>query len=102
MRLLIQAGGAATVAMRNDDGNTALHLASSAGNLSMCQLLISAKAGLDIAGEDGDTPLHLASYYGHADVCACLVAAGCNLHTQNRHGLSAGDYGVGHRSSLKT
>ena len=55
MHLLIQAGGSDAVVLENDDGNTALHLAAATGDQRICQLLINAKARLDVAGEDGDT-----------------------------------------------
>ncbi len=55
------------------DGQTLLHKACKAGNLSMCRVLVENGASQNIKNKQGWFPIHLASYHGHLDVVLFLL-----------------------------
>ena len=62
--LLEDPRGRATAASRNDDGDTALHLALGRGDAAAAASLVAAGAPRDVANRDGDTPEALALALG--------------------------------------
>lgn len=65
---------------------TPLHLAASAGHLSMVKTLVRAGADPDVEDENGDTPLHLAVFRGFEQVVEELVTAGATVDTIDAEG----------------
>jgi hypothetical protein len=58
--------------------NTALHYAASRGNLEIVDLLLKAKAKVDIKGNNGFTPLHFAVGQGHLEITLKLLEVGAD------------------------
>ena len=65
------------------DGNTLLHGAAIEGFLEVAQVLIAAKAKLDVINtENSCAPLHLAANFGHTAIVQALVNAGASLELE--------------------
>ncbi|CAG8467185.1 11487_t:CDS:2 [Gigaspora rosea] len=62
--------------LQNNDGDSALHQASAAGNIEIVEILINANACVDLCNNENITPLIVAAYNGHADVCRILIDLG--------------------------
>ncbi|KAF3450111.1 hypothetical protein FNV43_RR06191 [Rhamnella rubrinervis] len=61
------------LAVKNDRGNTALHLAASMGNVKMCGHIASNDPSLvGVSNLEGETPLFLTALRGHKDAFLCL------------------------------
>ena len=58
---------------RNEWGDTALHLASEAGNAEICQMLIAAGASVTVRNNRGETCLHRAAVGGHVEGVRAIV-----------------------------
>jgi hypothetical protein len=58
---------------------SALHLASSAGNLEICNILIENGADIKLENNEGLNALHYASFQGHLDVVERLIGLEPNL-----------------------
>jgi len=109
-RVLIAAG--ASVKVRDDDGNMALHWAvfgarpneiheySDMGGphdtyyepqegAPLVQLLISFHAPINALDGDGDTALHRAAMYDAANAVIVLLRAGADRNVRNRDGKTA-------------
>jgi len=68
-------------------GNTALHMASSNGDVDMVQLLCEAKANIDWPScRTGARPLWMAAAHGHSAVVQLLCEARCNVDLANKDG----------------
>eukprot|EP00106_Octopus_bimaculoides_P014171 XP_014781613.1 PREDICTED: putative ankyrin repeat protein RF_0381 [Octopus bimaculoides] len=72
-RILVQYGKADLDA-QNDDGKTALHIASRAGQEALVDLLLEAGAKVNIQCLDETTSLHLAMWKSKANVVEKLIA----------------------------
>ena len=71
VKKLVEAG--AGVCARDDEGNTCLHFASSAGHTETVRYLVGLKRMyVDHVNNDGNTALHLAVRNNHADVVKIL------------------------------
>lgn len=70
-RILIRSG--CRLHLKDIDGWSALHFASSQGDVEMCRMLLDAGAQLDEYSNSGETPLLLAARGGHTDVVLCLL-----------------------------
>ncbi|KTW29725.1 hypothetical protein T552_00932 [Pneumocystis carinii B80] len=75
---------------KNNEGNTALHMASANGHMEVVQFLLSQYSKinngsdyLSIKNQSGNTPLHWAAMNGHDKIVCELVKAGANLYAQN-------------------
>ena len=64
--------------LANNDGRTALHLATEKGAAEIVQLLLKEKADPDIATSDGRTALHMAAEKGDREVLRLLLEAGAD------------------------
>ncbi|PAA63150.1 hypothetical protein BOX15_Mlig029695g1 [Macrostomum lignano] len=65
----------------SDTGNSALHLAATAGNLQLAELLVQhGRANVNLANAlcDSCTPLHLAVMYGHSQLVSYLLEHGAD------------------------
>ena len=63
----------------DDDGDTALHLAASRGQLECARLLVRARADRAKKSNKGQTALELAREYGKAEVAALLEQADADV-----------------------
>lgn len=61
------------VSIRDDDGKTALHIASEMGNVALVRLLMQRKMDANVTDSNGWTPLHCASNKAHFEVCEELL-----------------------------
>lgn len=77
------------VDVTDGDGLTALHWASAYGQLMSVQLLIEAKAKINLEGPDGETPLLLAANGGHHEVVRLLLGEGANPNHVDHVGNTA-------------
>ena len=75
----------ADVNCQADDGQTALHLAASCGNLPMVHCLLACGARMNLADANGDTPLHCAARNGHLPMVQCLIDNGAEVTPMNLH-----------------
>ena len=82
VRLFIQLG--VDVNARDENPESPVHLASSAGNAETVQLLI--RHGVDVNARDGGdkTPLHLALSKGHAKTVQVLIEHGADVNARDR------------------
>ncbi|XVF32517.1 hypothetical protein REPUB_Repub17cG0089400 [Reevesia pubescens] len=61
--------------IRNEQGNTPLHVAASLGNVRMCECIVQADLLLlEIQNNVGETPLFVAALHGKKDAFLCLNA----------------------------
>ena len=79
-QILIHAG--CRLHLKDNDGNTALHLAGFNGDSHTCLLLLDSGAQLNEYNREGETPLDLAARAGHTEAVICLIN---NWVTQNGH-----------------
>jgi len=89
VNILLQAG--ADVEARNNDGNTALHLASASGNTGICgRLLEAGPMSLAAINNYGAQPLHHASMFGRILAVEILLKSGANVNaTGGNSGITA-------------
>ena len=64
------------VDVRDSYGKTALHMACSEGQSSVCQLLLNKGADIKAVTADSTTPLHNAILNGHSQVAAMILNRG--------------------------
>ena len=77
----------------NDSSNkTALHLASSTGQIDIVECLINTKIEIDAKDVYGATALLYAASAGHIDIIKCLINAGANINIKTNNNLTALDY----------
>jgi hypothetical protein len=79
-------------AVSGDRGNTALMDAAAEGELEIAEILICARAGLDVTSRNGQTALILAVGQGNTEIAALLIQAGAALDIRDSLGMSAYDY----------
>ena len=78
-------------------GNTAVHIAASAGAAGCLELLLSEGADASAGrGADGVTPLMFAMQNGHAPCVRLLLDAGSDVNAQERAGSAALHYAARH------
>lgn len=72
---------------QDDDGRTALHLASAdPGNFHIAQMLVDAGASLNIQNKWKLTVLHLATMHHHLDIVKLLINKEAQLELQTKWG----------------
>jgi len=64
--------GKASVNVRNNDGNTPLHLAASNDHVEIVELLLAGKTDVNAKNNLGNTPLSGAKQSGYQDVVELL------------------------------
>lgn len=72
-----------------DTGTSPLHLAASEGNLDIVDLLLSARADVDVRQTTSETALQLSIFQGHCNVAKLLISHGANLNLSTKQGLTA-------------
>lgn len=73
----------------NDQGDTALHSATFAGNVEMIEMLLQTGANPNAAGYGGNTALHIAGIDGCAQIFTILLRHGADLYARNDQGKIA-------------
>ncbi|CAL4087961.1 unnamed protein product, partial [Meganyctiphanes norvegica] len=84
---------------RNQDGKTALLLASRYGQLEAIRTLVQLGANLQTRGDGGNPPIYEAALYGQADAANVLLLLGADVNARDSGiGITplhlAADYGV--------
>jgi len=77
-----------TVDSCDDEGLTALHIASANGHEGIVRFLLIRGASLDIACSHGWSPLMFAAYYGHHDIVDLLRQSKANINATNLMGAT--------------
>ena len=87
VKLLIKEN--ADVNVQDEDGWTALLLASLNGHTQVVELLIKENADVNIQKKNGVTALMLASVYGHTQVVELLIKENADVKIQSKEGVTA-------------
>ncbi|KAJ5185056.1 ATPase inhibitor IATP mitochondria [Penicillium cf. griseofulvum] len=82
-RCLIESG--ADLNIRDQDGMSLLHLASSNG-VETAKLLVEKGADIEAKDEKGETPLHVACWNGQVETAAFLLDKGAKIEAQSVKG----------------
>ena len=77
------------VNIQDEDGVTALMLASLNGHTQVVELLLKENADVNIQKENGRTALMLASLNGHTKVVELLLKENADVNIQNKEGVTA-------------
>lgn len=78
-----------SVFLRNEQGQTALHLVVKDCYVVCCKQLIKANADLDAQDNVGQTPLHLAIIHGSLDIIDTLLESGASPMVCDNEGMNA-------------
>ena len=78
----------ADAAAQDNNGLTALHMASSSGHMDIACLLIEHGADVAARSKHGLTPLHLALQNGNVEVARFLVERGADATARHNNGLT--------------
>ncbi|XP_064402664.1 uncharacterized protein LOC135348400 isoform X9 [Halichondria panicea] len=87
--LLLSRGSRAQVNMQDNDGWSALNVASQNRHSDVVKVLIEKGAQVNIQLNDGRSALMIASQYGHSDVVKILIEKGAQVNIQLNDGRSA-------------
>lgn len=74
------------LAIKDDAGNSPLHIAAISGSVEVVDILLTQGADVAAKALDGQTALHLAVERRNHKTVSLLVTAGANLSSQNRDG----------------
>ena len=78
--------------IKDENGDTALHRASSMGELEDVKRLIADEANPNLKNKKGETTLHKASRSGKLEVVMHLIANGADPELQDNNGKTAYDH----------
>ncbi len=87
LKKLIASG--ASIAAKDDDGNTALVLAASAGKIDAVKMLLAARADVNAGNKLDERPLMFAAAGGYADIVENLLGQGADIAARNHDGDNA-------------
>ena len=87
VKLFVEAG--MSVNARDEDGDTALHVAARRGHLEVVEYLVGAGAYVRAANWSGRTALHVAAAFEHLEVLEFLVGAGADVNATDKRGRTA-------------
>lgn len=73
------------VKLKDNSGNSLLHLACHNGHLSVVRLLLQSNVIINSTNEYGNTPLHFASHRGYSDIIDILLTNGANIELKNTY-----------------
>jgi hypothetical protein len=76
------------LSIKDRDGITPLHVASSNGRKDVVEFLLSKGADKNAINVDGMTPLHLAAGYGHKEVVELLLSNNADVNIKDSHGMT--------------
>jgi hypothetical protein len=80
-RMLLARG--ALIQLRDDSGNTPLHIAAYANNVGAARLLVEAGADVNLRSRRGQTALHTGVHHENIAVCEYLLGVGANPDIRN-------------------
>ena len=80
--------GGLDLALKDEDGQTAVHAAASEGKVKVLEYLHAHGASLTDPDVDGDTPVHFACANGQLKAAKWLVAHGASLVARNAAGYA--------------
>jgi ankyrin repeat protein len=87
IKILLKNG--ANTEARDQNGNTALCLASWNGKIEFAKILLEYGACIEAKNNDESTPLNIASYEGYyPDYLLFLIGKGADIHSKDREGES--------------
>lgn len=72
--------------IRNDNGDTALHVAAQKGNVAILKALNDAGCNINDRGNRGATPLHYAAITGNTEMVDAILASGADCTIQDNGG----------------
>lgn len=81
-------GRGADVNWGDENGVTALHIASTEGYLEICELLLNHGSNLTQATTRGRTAIHVACKEGYMEVCQLLLDRGANANHTDQNGVA--------------
>ncbi|BBN02101.1 hypothetical protein MPTK1_2g12800 [Marchantia polymorpha subsp. ruderalis] len=82
----------------DEQGRTALHMASANGHLPVVQFLIAQGADVNSKNAEDNTPLHYAAVNCHVAVVEQLIAQGSDASAVNKHDRTPLDEALGRNS----
>ncbi|SPM44655.1 ankyrin repeat-containing protein 13 [Orientia tsutsugamushi] len=89
----------ANVNLEDEDGNTALHYATSSfHHIEMTEILLNHGANVNAQNNLGDTALHRAARSGRFPAVVCLLKSGASVHLKGENGNSVLHCGAQGRS----
>lgn len=72
--------------IKDEDGQSLIHVAAANGNLHAARQLSSAGIDVNSVDSDGNTPLHYAAEYQNVSMADILLNAGGKLSIKDKHG----------------
>jgi ankyrin repeat protein len=75
--------------LRDDEQDTALHLAAQRGDIDIVRMLLAKEADVNAKNKLGGTPLMWAGVYGHEEVARALLEKGADAKLKDADGLTA-------------
>ena len=84
---LIEAG--TNIRVKNQYGNTPLHIASSRGDCETIELLLNKGAKINSTDNGDNTPLHKAAEYGRLEAAKLLIEKGADVNAKNSQDKTA-------------
>lgn len=78
----------ANAAVKDEDGNTAVHIAARQRNPDVTKILLAAGLPADARNKDGATPLFLAAERGVLDNVRVLLDAGADVNAKENNGIT--------------
>lgn len=85
-QLLNRKGRQPDLTLKNDKGETALHLAAKRAGTSFANYLVEAGAPVDAADKEGNTPLHVAAKSGFGSLAITCIEKGADVNAPNAKG----------------
>jgi ankyrin repeat protein len=76
----------ADINRRDDDNNTALHLAAESGSPDIINLLLDIGMSVNLTNKNDSTPLHVSAEFGHLDATKALFERGATTNYINKYG----------------
>lgn len=87
---LLQRG--ADVRLQEHDGDTALHAATTTGDMKVMQMLLAKGADPNLKNKLGGTPLMWAAVYGYQDAVQLLLTHGADPRLRDNDGVTAAQW----------
>jgi ankyrin repeat protein len=83
---VLLSGGIEDIDDPGNNGETALHTATSVGSSACVRLLLDNNANINCTEKHGRSPLHLAAWAGYVDTINTLIEHGTDLNSGDIHG----------------
>ena len=98
-KVLLENGASVRLLVRDENGQTPLHLAFQRRRSWLIPLLIKSGADVDVQDNDGMTPLLYAVKSEPTATAQLLLEHGASVHLRNKNGLTPLPFAVGHSYS---